>query len=99
MTQTHITIKRPNGNTEIVIKDGVVPMPLRPQMEKATREAGRGDIIGWKVVTTPRGHVCDTVEPKAECCWRRRAAELESVKNNKMPVATPEEAERFWRAN
>lgn len=96
MTTTHITVRRPNGQIETVIKDSLIPDVLRRQMEKATREGGRGEIIGWQVVTTPRGHVCDTVEPKAECCWRKRAEELDAIKDVVMPSATPEEMERVW---
>lgn len=96
MTSTHITIKRPNGQIETVIKDSLIPDVLRRQMEKATREGGRGEIIGWQVVTTQRGHVCNTVEPQSECCWRKRAEELEAIKDVVMPGATPEEMERVW---
>jgi len=60
MTQTHITVRRPNGQIEIVIKDGVVPEQIRPQMVKATRDGGRGEIIGWQVVII---HISEPTRP------------------------------------
>lgn len=48
--QTQIKIQRPTGEIEIVIKPGaIVSNDLRQRMIDATRNAGKGEIIGWTI--------------------------------------------------
>jgi hypothetical protein len=50
-SHTEITIRRPNGNIEVVInKDRIWNDKLIAQARKATLAAGRGEIIGYKNV-------------------------------------------------
>lgn len=47
--QTLITIRRPNGDIETVAREGYISNPaVRAKMVAATREAGKGEIIGWE---------------------------------------------------
>ena len=52
--KTLITVNRPNGTTEIIDVTSRVgvnpPSALKRQMESATRNAGRGEIVKWEQV-------------------------------------------------
>ena len=55
-----LTINRPDGTTEDVVntkhaRDGVIPAAIYAAMVKATREAGKGEIVGQRpnVVAVP----------------------------------------------
>lgn len=52
--ETRITVRRPDGSTEIVAKPGTIIAPaMRRKMEQATRDAGRGEIVGWEIIGQP----------------------------------------------
>jgi len=52
--KTQITVKRPDGTTEIIEKPGtVLDAAMRRKFEAATKAAGRGDIIRWEIVGKP----------------------------------------------
>jgi len=56
MTTTHITIKRPNGQVETVIKDGVVPEPLRRDLGETEQAlAAAAATLGAKGGAAGRG--------------------------------------------
>lgn len=47
-----IDVRRADGTTEIVVKDGWVMTPaLWPQVQAATRNAGRGECLAYRNVT------------------------------------------------
>ena len=52
MTDLEITIQRPNGQTEYVIKPGMTMINTATQqaMTIATRNAGRGEILSFREV-------------------------------------------------
>lgn len=50
MATTIMTIRRPNGDIERVEKPFPLTSAQRQQAIKLTKEAGRGDIIGFDVV-------------------------------------------------
>lgn len=48
---TKITVRRPDGTTEIVERPGTITdMAMRRKMEQATKAAGKGEIIKWEIV-------------------------------------------------
>ncbi len=50
--ETQIRIQRPDGTIETVIRPGLITSPvMRRKMTQATRQAGRGEIVGWQTVT------------------------------------------------
>ncbi len=50
--ETQITIQRPDGTIETVIRPGLITSPsMRRKMTQATRGAGRGEITRWHTVT------------------------------------------------
>lgn len=57
MQQTRVTVRRPNGDIEYTIKPGTITdTTMRRKMTVATRQAGRGEIIGWAIIgEAPKG--------------------------------------------
>src|SRR3990170_1881114 len=47
--KTKVTIERPDGSTEVVVRE-YIPVQMRAKATDATRQAGRGEIIGWEYV-------------------------------------------------
>jgi hypothetical protein len=45
-----LTIKRPNGGVEKVQREGGMTKVMFEKMQEATRNAGRGEILSWKLV-------------------------------------------------
>lgn len=49
--QTEITVVRPSGETEMIIRDGTITdESMRRKMEQATRDAGKGEIVSWRII-------------------------------------------------
>lgn len=65
--ETRIKVQRPDGTIEIVTRPGTITdRKLREQMAEATRNAGKGEIIGWEIVGQPvRSTVADRRRTRA----------------------------------
>jgi len=49
---TNITIRRPNGDIEVVAKAATFGPAIQAKMIEATRAAGRGEILSFELIVT-----------------------------------------------
>lgn len=65
--QVELTVKRPNGNTEIVIlpNETVIGKSRFEQIKKATKASGKGDVLSYRLLNNGREIVLATGGAKA----------------------------------